>query len=245
MSRALWSHLFDAFRTPFVNRRLAKKLQSLEAQESFSDIKSLSDDDIKKYIESEWSRAKELDEKLSKLTAALSISLTVGAVVAKSIVDGLAASPCRVAILALLFLSMLFFLYGAMIGFRGLRPKPRFGYGAKFMNEVAEKGESARKALNDAAASFEIVNMIRANEASAAIDLIRNGIFLFAISMALSFVAPVKSSGPNASHPEARTVFNKAETSVTSALAPTAAADHNQSGRPSTRGRHPGRFRVA
>jgi len=40
--------------------------------------------------------------------------------------------------------------------------------------------------------------MIRANEASAAIDLIRNGIILFAIATALSFVAPAKSSHPAA-----------------------------------------------
>jgi len=196
--RALWSYLFDAFRTPFVNRRLARRLQSLDTQKSFSDIKSLSDGDIKKYIESEWTRAKELDDKLSKLTAALSVALTVGGAVAKSIADGLAASDIKIAVLSLLLLSMVFFLYGAIIGFRGLRPKPRFGYGAKFMNEVAVGGESARRSQNEAAAGFEVVNMIRANEASAAIDLIRNGIILFAIATALSFVAPAKSSHPAA-----------------------------------------------
>ncbi|ABA06126.1 hypothetical protein Nwi_2876 [Nitrobacter winogradskyi Nb-255] len=190
MIKVPFSSLFDAFRMPFVNRRIVKKLESLDAQESFSDIKSLSEEDIEKYIESEWTRAKELDDKLSKLTAALSVALTVGGAVAKSIVDGLAASPIKWTIVALLFLSMVFFFYGAIIGFRGLRPKPRFGYGAKFMNAVASGGESARKSMNEAAAGFEVVNLIRANEASAAIDLIRNGIVLFAIAMALSFVAP-------------------------------------------------------
>lgn len=190
MIKVPFSSLFDAFRMPFVNRRIVKKLESLDAQESFSDIKSLSEEDIEKYIESEWTRAKELDDKLSKLTAALSVALTVGGAVAKSIVDGLAASPIKWTIVALLFLSMVFFFYGAIIGFRGLRPKPRFGYGAKFMNAVASGGESARKSMNEAAAGFEVVNLIRANEASAAIDPIRNGIVLFAIAMALSFVAP-------------------------------------------------------
>ncbi|RWB94991.1 MULTISPECIES: hypothetical protein [unclassified Mesorhizobium] len=193
MIKALWSFLFDAFRTPLVNRRIAKRLQSLDSHESFSDIRSLSDGDIKKYVDSEWTRAKELDDKLSKLTASLSIALTVGGAVAKTIVDGLAASPIKIAVLTLLFLSMVFFLYGAILGFRGLRPKPRFGYGAKFMNAVEAGGEDARKTLNEAAASFEVLNMIRANEASAAIDLIRNGIIFFAVAMALSFVAPPKS----------------------------------------------------
>jgi hypothetical protein len=183
---------------PFVNRRIARRLQSLDAQGAFGDIKSLSEDDIKKYIESEWSRAKELDDKLSKLTAALSVALTVSGVVSKSIVDGLASSPFKWSVLVLLFLSMAFFLYGAIIGFRGLRPKPRFGYGAKFINTVAAGGEEARKTMNEAAAGFEVVNMIRANEASAAIDLIRNGIVLFAIAMALSFVVPAKANDARA-----------------------------------------------
>ncbi len=188
--RALWSYLFDAFRAPFVNRRIIKRLQSLGSHELFNDIRSLNEDDIRKYVESEWTRAKELDEKLSKLTAALSIALTVGGAVAKTIIDGLAISPIKIAVLVLLFLSMTCFLYGAMIGFRGLRPKPRFGYGAQFMNEVAAGGEGARKSLNEAAAGFEVVNLVRANEASAAIDLIRNGIILFALATALSFAAP-------------------------------------------------------
>ncbi|TIN70892.1 MAG: hypothetical protein E5Y30_13980, partial [Mesorhizobium sp.] len=190
MIKALWSFLFDAFRTPLVNRRLAKRLHSLDSHGTFSDIRSLSDGDIKKYIDSEWTRAKELDDKLSKLTASLSIALTVGLAVAKTIFDGLAASPIKIGVLTLLILSMVFFLYGAIIGFRGLRPKPRFGYGAKFLNAVATGQEDARKTLNGAAAGFEVLNMIRANEASAAIDLIRNGIIFFAVAMVLSFVAP-------------------------------------------------------
>lgn len=145
MIKSVWSYLFDAFRMPLVNRRLAKRLQSLDEHEAFNDIRTLTDDDVKKYVESEWVRAKELDDKLSKLTAALAIALTVGGAVAKTIVDGMAASPIKLAVLTLLFFSMAFFLYGAMIGFRGLRPKARFGYGAKFMNATAVGGETARK----------------------------------------------------------------------------------------------------
>lgn len=192
MFKAISLYVCDAFRMPFVNRRIAKRLCCLATHESFADIRLLSDDDAKKYIESEWVRAKELDDKLSKLTASLSIALTVGGAVAKTMIDGLAPSPVRDIVLALLFIAMMSFLYGAIIGFRGLRPKPRYGYGAKFLNIVATGGEDARRALQEAAAGFETVNMIRANEASAAIDLIRNGIIIFAIATALSFFAPIK-----------------------------------------------------
>jgi hypothetical protein len=194
--KAISLFFFDAFRAPFVNRRIAKRLNCLATHESFSDIRSLSDEEVKKYIETEWIRAKELDDKLSKLTASLSVALTVGGAVAKTIVDGLAPSPMRITILVLLFVSMVFFLYGALIGFRGLRPKARYGYGAKFVNTIAAGGEDARKALREAAAGFEVLNLIRANEASAAIDLIRNGIIIFAVAMALSFFAPLKPDTP-------------------------------------------------
>lgn len=184
--------MFDVFRMPFANRQIMKRLIETDTHPSFEPIRLLSDDDIKKYVESEWIRAKELDDKLFKLTASLSVALTVGGTVAKTIVDGLAPSTAKLVILALLFFSMTFFFFGSIIGFRGLRPKPRYGYGSKFMNLVAAGGETGRKTLNQAAAGFEVYNMIRANEASAAIDLIRNGIILFAIASAISFVAPSK-----------------------------------------------------
>jgi len=192
------SIMFDVFRMPFVNRQVTKRLIEIDTHPSFEQIRLLSDDDIKKYVDSEWVRAKELDDKLSKLTASLSVALTIGGAVAKTIVDGLAPSTAKFVILALLFFSMTFFLYGSIIGFRGLRPKPRYGYGPKFMNLVAAGGETGRRTLNHAAAGFEVYNMIRANEASAAIDLIRNGIILFAIAAAISFVAPLKPTEPPA-----------------------------------------------
>lgn len=184
---------FEAFTMPFVNRKLEKKLDNIESHVS-ADIKSLSDEDIKRFLDAEWVRAKELDEKLTKLTVSLSVALTIGGLVAKTIVDGLAISPIKIVVLILLALSMVSFLYGAVIGFRGLKPKRRFGYGASFMASAAREGDDGRKSFNFAVAGFEVVNMVRANEASASVDHIRNGIILFAISVILSFAAPIKQT---------------------------------------------------
>ncbi|MGV1793558.1 hypothetical protein [Rhizobium sp. A37_96] len=167
-----------------------------ETHEAFADIRKLGEDDLKKYIESEWVRAKELDDKLSKLTATLSIALTVGGAVAKIIVDGLTPSMAKYIILALLFISMLFFLWGALVGFQGLRPKPRYGYGSKYLAIIAQGGEDGRRAMENAACGFETVNLVRANEASLAIGLIRNGVLTFAIAMAASFISPSTDHQP-------------------------------------------------
>ncbi|QRX65231.1 hypothetical protein JS578_14415 (plasmid) [Dysgonomonadaceae bacterium zrk40] len=94
-----------------------------QTHEAFADIRKLGDDDLKKYIESEWVRAKELDDKLSKLTATLSIALTVGGAVAKTVVDGLAPSTIKYIVLALLFVSMLFFLWGGACRLPGFKTK--------------------------------------------------------------------------------------------------------------------------
>ncbi|WP_207591899.1 hypothetical protein [Rhizobium sp. ZX09] len=186
----------DFFRIYPVNRKLLKRMEVWQTHEAFADIRKLGDDDLKKYIESEWVRAKELDDKLSKLTATLSIALTVGGAVAKTVVDGLAPSTIKYIVLALLFVSMLFFLWGALVGFQGLRPKPRYGYGSKYLAIIAEGGADGRQAMENAACGFETVNLVRANEASLAIGLIRNGVFAFAIAMAVSFISPSKAQEP-------------------------------------------------
>jgi hypothetical protein len=206
--RFLRPSALDAFRIISVNRKLMKRFDLWETHSAYHNVRKLSEEDLKKYIESEWIRAKELDDKLSKLTATLSIALTVGGAVAKTVVDGLASSLPRTLILATLFMSMIFFLYGAIIGFRGLRPKPRYGYGSAYMVLIAQGGDGARREMEKAACGFETVNLVRANEASLAINLIRNGVLFFAIGIAASFFAPSKEAEEN-SPPKMIYVFNQ------------------------------------
>ncbi|WP_308720750.1 hypothetical protein [Komagataeibacter xylinus] len=181
----------DAIRIFFVNRNLKRQLDAWETNPAFDDIRALNADQLEKYLETEWTRAKELDEKLNKLTASLSVAVTVGGVVSKTVFDGLAATSTKTVIAALLFLSMGMFLLGAMIGFSGLRPKPRYGYGAGYLRIITQGGDQAEDAMRAAASGFQIMNAIRSNEASTAIGLIRNGVLVFTLAMATSFFAPV------------------------------------------------------
>ncbi len=161
-----------------------------------ADIRALSDEDLKKLVDSEWTRAKELDDKLQKLTAALSVSVTVGGLVATTILQDLAWSGLKLAAVVLFLFAALLLFGGVLLGFNGLRPKPRHGYGAAFMRKVATGGGVAKDALVAAAGGFQRDNMIRANEASAATASIRNGIVIFVVAVVLGAVAAAAGKTP-------------------------------------------------
>lgn len=192
--KSIWSILAMPFLLPLTNRQLRKQLDRWEIDAAFDDIHALNEQDLKSYVESEWIRAKDIDEKLAKLTVTLSLAVTVGGAIAKTIVDGLQESVARTATISLLCFSMGYFLYGAWIGFQGLRPKPRFGYGARYLRSLARGGDEATNSMRYAACGFQVMNLVRSNEASAAIDLIRNGILFYAAAIMISFLVPTENS---------------------------------------------------
>lgn len=190
----LFTELLQPLHVVLLNRNLAA------AQLDDDDINALSDADLRKLIESEWVRAKELDDKLQKLTAALSVSVTIGGLVATTILQDLTLSDLKITAGVLFFFAALFLFGGVLLGFNGLRPKPRYGYGASFMRKIATtNGTVARDALVAAANGFQRDNMIRANEASAATASIRNGIVIFIVAMLLGVFATAagKSAAPD------------------------------------------------
>jgi hypothetical protein len=145
MLRTLVGWAFEPIYLIRVNRKLTRRISQWETAPEFADIRALDEGQLKTYLEAEWTRAKELDEKLYKITAALSVAVTVGGVLAKTIVDGLVPTIMKAAIEVFLFVSMGMFLLGALIGLSGLRPKVRYGYGADFLRIVAEGGEQSKK----------------------------------------------------------------------------------------------------
>jgi hypothetical protein len=151
---------------------------------------NLGRDKLLKLIDGEWERAKLVDEKLFKLTTVLSVAVTAGSVVSKTILDRLAPSLIEWVVVGLMGYSMLSLFAGALMGFSGIRPKPRAGYGPDFALKVRTKGAAAARACADALVHYEENNAIRANEASAALIGIRNGIVTFALAVVVSFVAP-------------------------------------------------------
>src|SRR5690242_16783161 len=108
----LVASVVDPFRLVGANRALEHQLDNLETDPAFADIRKLSETDLKDYVQSEWTRSKELDDKLAKLTAVLSVALTVGGTVAKTIVDGFGASTLASLVVVVMLASMACFLAG-------------------------------------------------------------------------------------------------------------------------------------
>ena len=152
------------------------------------DIAALTDDDVAAYLIADGTRAKDLDEKLQKLTAAVSVAVTVGGLVGQTMLGGLAASTLKTATAFVFLLAELYLVIGVVAGFDGLRPRPRYGYGPGFMRLMAEGGAARRTELERAANASLRDNVIRANQASAAATAIRNGILIFAVAVILGLV---------------------------------------------------------
>ncbi|MBZ9766713.1 hypothetical protein LB526_08070 [Mesorhizobium sp. CA6] len=159
--------------------------------EKFSDpdIAELSDADLSSYLVADGVRAKELDEKLQKLTAALSVAVTVGGLVGQTMLGGLSASWLKTATAFSFLIAELYLVVGVIVGFDGLRPRARYGYGPAFLRIMSQGGDAKRNELIAAANASERDNIMRANQASAAASAVRNGVLIFVFSVFLGILA--------------------------------------------------------
>lgn len=153
------------------------------------DIAKLSDADLSAYLAADGVRAKELDEKLQKVTAALSVAVTVGGLVAQTMLGDLPASWLKTATAFSFLAAELYLVVGVIVGFDGLRPRARYGYGPAFLRIMSQGGEAKRKELIAAANASLRDNIMRANQASAAVSAVRNGVLIFALSVILGILA--------------------------------------------------------
>ena len=144
----------------------------------------------------EWDRAKFIDEKLFKLTTALSLAVAAVRVASKAVLEALPAGPLKVGVTVVLLYAIVSLFSGTLIGFSGLRPKPRVGYGPDFALQIRHDNKRSAETIADALKDFEIENTIRANEASAANMAIRKGVIAFALAMTFSLFLPPKREPP-------------------------------------------------
>lgn len=165
------------------NRRVAKSDVNTE------NIEALSDDDLQDLIRSEWIRAKELDEKLHKMTTVLSVAVAIGGLVSTTMLQNISGSTAKYVAIGLYLAATSLLVIGIALGFNGLLPKKRYGYGAAYMRNVAAGGETARQVMIEAAREFERDNLIRSNETTAAVVSIRNGVLVFALGIAVNLYA--------------------------------------------------------
>ncbi len=185
-----FSEAIEPVEMVLVNRRLRR------TSSSDADVAALSDDDVLAFLAADGARAKELDEKLQKLTAVLSVAVTVGGLVGQTLLGGVTASRLKTAIAITFLVAELYLVVGVVVGFDGLRPRPRYGYGPGFLRLMAAGGKVKQDELVRAANGSLRDNMIRANQASAAASAIRNGVLVFAFAVVLGLWAAERSPSP-------------------------------------------------
>jgi len=192
---------------------------------------ALGRDKLLPILADEWERAKLIDDKLFKLTTALSLAVAAVGVASKAVLDVLPQGLVKTAVMGVLLYAILCLFAGTLMGFSGLRPKPRAGYGPDFALQIRHENKSAAAHIADALMDFEKANILRANEASAANMAIRNGVIAFAMAMTFSLFLPPKTV---ATKPTARqTVHISLHVSQTPPLdaRPASLATRDQGGR--------------
>jgi hypothetical protein len=178
-----FDELFVPLKLICVNRRVAAQ------QIGTNDLEALTHVELRNFINEEWARAKDLEEKLQKLTAALSVSVTVSGLVGATMIQKLPSVAMKYIAAGSMFLATFYLIVGVLIGFTGFVPKPRHGYGARFLHSSKGLSADAKKVLVSAAASFERDNIVRSNKAYAAATSIRNGLVAFVLALLFSSLA--------------------------------------------------------
>lgn len=143
-------------------------------------------------LDQEWERAKHLDDKLFKATTGLSVAVSAAGVASKTVLDSLSAGPFKVAITCVLLYAIASLFAGVIMGFKGLRPKQRPGYGPDFAVRTRRASQATSREIAAALMHFEIKNLIVSNEATAANMAMRNGVIAFALAMTTSLFIPSK-----------------------------------------------------
>jgi hypothetical protein len=183
-----FDELFIPLKLICVNRRVAAQ----EIDTKYLEV--LTHDELRNFIKEEWSRAKDLEEKLQKLTAVLSVSVTVSGLVGATMIQKLPSLTMKYFTGGFMFLATFYLIVGVLIGFSGFVPKLRYGYGAKFLHSSKGRSPKAKIVLVDAAASFERDNIVRSNKTYAAAASIRNGLMAFVLALLISSLAWVAAS---------------------------------------------------
>jgi len=181
------------------NQVVAKRLKVKEVDPRQTHWAGLGRDKLVALLVDEWDRAKLLDDKLFKQTAVLSVAVTAAGVASRSVLDAMPAGVVKIFVFGVILYAILSLFGGVLIGFSGVRPKERAGYGPDFALLIRHDNKASASLLADALMHFEITNLLRANEASAANATIRNGVVAFALAMILSLFLPAKPTASTSS----------------------------------------------
>ncbi|MCP4486848.1 MAG: hypothetical protein GY820_05945 [Gammaproteobacteria bacterium] len=140
-------------------------------------------DCLSKRIKEEHERAVKIDDKTSKFTLGLSVSLTVLAAASGSFIKFVPDNSHTMAISIVCGISALYMLAAGITALGALKTLPTYGYGTEHSINLMESGSSY---LAEAVYAQELMNIIRQLRNEAAYQSLRNGFFMLFFALSAS-----------------------------------------------------------
>lgn len=167
-------------------RNIIAKVNDESAIESKVDrYKKLNSESLSCRITEEHQRAVKIDEKTSKFTLGLSVSLTVLATASSSFVKFVPNSEHTTTISVICGIAALYMLAAGITALGSLKTLPTYGYGTD--HEILKK-ESGASYLAEALCAQEFMNIVRQLRNEAAYQSLRNGFFMLFIALSVSVI---------------------------------------------------------
>jgi hypothetical protein len=181
-----------------LNRRLRTQADVIAADPRYAEWLSLPTEILDDLIFKERARASAIEDKATRVTAVLAIALTIGGTLAKPMIDNINGPHLKMIVQIGMPVAMAYLVTGGLVGlFSGSRARRQSGYGPDWEVELQNadllpKGLRVRTLIE-----FEISNLMRTNELSAALSCVRNGFICFFIATAAATIDPlIRSSLP-------------------------------------------------
>ncbi|ULR30030.1 hypothetical protein MJO48_16310 [Dickeya fangzhongdai] len=172
-----------------INNSRSKKLHDIDFS-TFQYYLKLPNEVLEQRLKDEHDRAVKIDDKTSKFTLGLSISLTIISATTSSIVKTLPNNQLNNWISFLFGLSSLYMLSGGLLALGTLKTLPRFGYGTTF--EIDKNSETLINSL----IKQEKINILRHIRNELSYMSLRNGFILMLIALSLNTIILFKQTIP-------------------------------------------------
>ncbi len=152
---------------------------------------SLSVDNLVERIQEEHERAVKIDDKTSKFTLGLSVSLTVLAAASGSFVKFIPKNDYASIVSITCGIASIYMLLAGITALGALKTLPTYGYGTHHLINTNKDGVSY---LSEALYAQERMNIIRQLRNESAYQSLRNGFFmlLFALSISVALLSDAK-----------------------------------------------------
>ncbi len=156
-----------------------KGLENCASEEQLNRYSALTDDILQERLTAEHDRASKIDEKTSKFTLGLSISLSVISALSSNIVKIIPVGSFGDYISPLFIISSIYMLSGGVVSLGALKTLPKYGYGTEYEMDGSENK------LSKALICQERVNLLRHARNEASFMSLRNGFLLIFIALVL------------------------------------------------------------